>query len=92
LNSVEHSRSDALTVGVVLGAAAVAYAAPSILSKLDLPAQTPADFWGRFSMRAALAMMVIAVAVAPVAEEIFFRGFLYNDPPGIWSRKERKSL
>jgi membrane protease YdiL (CAAX protease family) len=67
-----------MTIGVFVVAATVIFSARFILSKLTIPVQAPMDFWGRFPLRYAIAFSVMAVTIAPVAEEIFFRGFLYN--------------
>jgi membrane protease YdiL (CAAX protease family) len=71
-----------LTFGILVSAAIVAYTARLVLIKLTYPAQSPLDFWGRFSMHDAAVMMLMAVTIAPVAEEVFFRGFLYNSLRG----------
>ena len=67
-----------MAVGVLISAGLVASLARAILIALDHPAQSPLDFWGRLSMREAIAISIMAVTLAPLAEEIFFRGFLYN--------------
>ena len=67
-----------LAVGVLISAGLVASLARTILIALRRPAQSPLDFWGRLSMREAIAISIMAVALAPLAEEIFFRGYIYN--------------
>lgn len=67
-----------VTIGVLILVAIVANLAQFVLKSFDRPPDTPMDFWGRMSPRAMLPIAVLAVAIAPVVEEIFFRGFLYN--------------
>jgi len=66
------------TIGILVCVVVVGNVAHLILTHLGHPTGSPLDFWGQLSKRHLIPLIVMAVAVAPVAEEIYFRGFLYN--------------
>lgn len=65
-------------IGVLICAVLVANCARFTLITFGRSPETPLDFWGRLPPRMLAPLVILAVAVAPVTEEIFFRGFLYN--------------
>jgi membrane protease YdiL (CAAX protease family) len=66
------------TIGVLFCTGIVIYAAQLVLIRLGRPAESSLEFWGQKSEHSLVPLVILATAVAPVVEETFFRGFLYN--------------
>ncbi len=67
-----------LTIGVMICTAIAGYSAQYVLTKLGHPTESAPEFWGRLAELGVILVAFLAVLIAPVTEEVFFRGFLYN--------------
>ncbi len=67
-----------LACGVFFASTAAVLAARYILTRIGHPAESALDFWGQTAYGRMIPLVILAVFVAPVVEEVFFRGFLYN--------------
>jgi membrane protease YdiL (CAAX protease family) len=67
-----------LTFVVLLCTGAVVLTARAVLSRMGRSTESALDFWGQTSEQRLIPLIILAVFVAPVVEEVFFRGFLYN--------------
>ena len=66
------------TIGVLICTAIIAFSAKVISTRLGHPAGSAFDYWEPRMERGPLRLLLLAVAVAPLVEEVYFRGFLYN--------------
>jgi uncharacterized protein len=66
------------TIGVLICVVMTAACAQFVLTAVGHSVETPQEFWGQKSPGALVAIAVLAVTMAPLVEEIFFRGYLYN--------------
>jgi membrane protease YdiL (CAAX protease family) len=66
------------TIAVLFSTGVVVYAVQLVLMRLGHPPESALDYWGEKSERSLVPLILLATIVAPIVEEIFFRGFLYN--------------
>ncbi len=67
-----------VTIGVLICVGIVGYSAMFVLKACGHPPESARDFWGQMPERGMIQLLLKAVIIAPVIEEVFFRGFLYN--------------
>jgi membrane protease YdiL (CAAX protease family) len=66
------------TVAVLFSTGVVVYAVQLVLMRLGRPPESALDYWGEKSEHSLVPLILLATIVAPIVEETFFRGFLYN--------------